>query len=289
MAMAKVASTKTTRPTMAPWYKAKAASDMAESEGPVVTREDFLARMPVRPSSDQVHKLASEQVDKLLAHLAPLIQKPAAPCAPPPGLGHIAPPPGLTLPTPPSTPVAHQPRLRAMTAPEPVVESQEPEAPKDFQVLLRNLPEVMCKAPMIRVMLEQASLDDECVSIETRPGGKALVAFSSLNFACQCMRHFNGRQWGKSEPVTALYVRKVDNTKTDSRPRAESLNVAAPAFVPGKCASLSANAAVFNPNLMMTNKMKNERDRFFSDASTAITTSGEASENSEPEAEELTA
>lgn len=240
---------------------------------------------------------------------------------------HILPPPGLELPVAaqeiPAVPVA-------LEAP-PGIESPEP--PKDFQVLFRNLPESVCNEPMMRVMLEQASLDEHIFSIETRPGGKALVSFSSLHAACLGMHHFHGRQWDStSDPVTALYVRKV---KTNTSAPAPAFNKAAPVFVPDarmsadapvfnpdsktendrdrSCSdvSLSADALVFNPEALVFNpdatvfnpdalvfnpdaavfnpgfmmdKMKDgPRDRFYSDASTAIP--GDASEDSDPEME----
>merc|ERR1719235_1120442 len=90
-------------------------------------------------------------------------------CALPPGFESIEPPPGLTAPAQEELAIAQDP-LDVQGVPEnaSVGDSEEPIAQQDFKVLLRNLPDSICIEPMIWVMLEQASLDTDVLSISTR-------------------------------------------------------------------------------------------------------------------------
>jgi len=96
--------------------------------------------------------------------------------------------------------------------------------PAQYKVLLQNLPELMLKECMLRVMLEQAGLNDVmAVTFTTR---KTLITLASYASACQCIAHFSGRQWGSSgKPVTATFVRAKVEAKTMSSDT--------PSFVPG--------------------------------------------------------
>jgi hypothetical protein len=169
-------------------------------------------------------------------------EKAAAFC-PPPGLEDFAPPPGLSLED------ARSEKSERPTEPLPdhVEMPEGSEAGRLFQVLLRNLPEPMCTEPMVRVMLDQASLEDSLVDVEFRKGCKILVSFSEYACVAKCIKHFSGRRWNGSEAVSAMYVRKMakDDEKSAEVKNASGFNADAKEFVPTK--DLSGDAPVFKP------------------------------------------
>lgn len=249
--------------------ESEAVVEESAAMGIVVTREQFLARMPARGAMDDMEHVVAKPLDQVSASYVL-----------PPGLEHIEPPPGLIMPTQEEPTIAQDPSA-AQFEPEGAPAEDPPETipAQDFKVLLRNLPDTICTEPMIWVMLNQASLDTDVLSISTRAGGKALITFSDFSSASQCMYYFHGWQWGMSDPVTALYVRTVATEKSNTH----AFNATAPAFVPS--GRMSADAPVFNPSSMTLDEMKMGRDRFNSSASTAVTTSDGVSEESEPDDE----
>jgi len=222
------------------------------------------------------------------------------------------PPPGLSLPSPSepesvmgckssistteSQPLAPQEPLPPPSGPELVMERESsknvaspaklcttespPVAPQEHKVLLSGLPAAMLSEPMLRVMLGQAQLEDGVIAMSTRPG-KALLTFSSLAWACQCIMHYNGLQWGSSGiPISAMLVRTV---KTGTTPvvNKNAMSANAPTFVP-----MSASAPVFVPLSATAPTFDGKRERVISDASTeAGPISDEASVGCESESE----
>jgi hypothetical protein len=146
-----------------------------------------------------------------------------------------------------------------------------PEPQDGWQVLLRDLPELIAREPMMRVILEQANLDNNVLGMDFRAGGKVLIKFSTFMSVQQCIRHFNGRPWGsKGNCVSALYVRTVkgannanagcETSAATARPKVpveKNMSADAPVFVPMFCGlaatvasskKLSASACAFVPS-----------------------------------------
>jgi hypothetical protein len=160
---------------------------------------------------------------------------------------------------------------------------QLPKQTDGYQVLVRDLPEMMATEPMMRVILEQANLDMDVLGMDFRAGGKVLIKFLTLESVKICVQHFNGRPWGnKGNCVSALYVRTVSRvaqsktaapqpaTQRQERATFQSfdlnLSAKAPVFIPNPASTLSAAANVFVPSCP---SKKEARSRFHSDASTS--------------------
>jgi len=172
--------------------------------------------------------------------------------APPSSSG---PPPGLEHPSLP----------QGAVAPAAQESAAAPAAFEKPQVLLRNLPDAMMNEAMLWTMLEQANLEDGVAELNMRPGGKVLISLCGVEWVGPCVRHFEGRRWGASEPVSALFVRTVSKSSptlsftkeptpaesTCSKPAAVSapkaMNIHAPAFVPPSSLCSPRTAAAFNP------------------------------------------
>jgi len=162
----------------------------------------------------------------------------------PPGL---APPPGLEDVVPLKSNVA-------MPSEEDKQEKEEPvemvkEEPKQYKVLLSNLPEAILKECMLRVVFEQAGLPD-IMDLKFRADGKALVTFATYASVPRCIMHFRGRQWDNSHmPVQAVYVQTVQRTVNhEQRLFAEKVSAATAPF------KFSVDAPVFVPTMSLIDK-----------------------------------
>jgi len=214
--------------------------------------------LPVPPCLPPPPGLQLPKPELLEAILKSLQETTRRALPPPPGLtsdmaANAAPPPGLEHPSLPQGAVA--PAAQESAAAPAVFEKP--------QVLLRNLPDAMMNEAMLWTMLEQANLEDGVAELNMRPGGKVLISLCGVEWVGPCVRHFEGRRWGASEPVSALFVRTVSKSiptmskeptpaeSTCSKPAAVSapkaMNIHAPAFVPPSSLCSPRTAAAFNP------------------------------------------
>jgi hypothetical protein len=121
--------------------------------------------------------------------------------------------------------------------------------PKQYKVLLSNLPEAILKECMLRVVFEQAGLPD-IVDLKFRADGKALVTFRTYASVPRCIMHFRGRQWDHTHlPVQAVYVQTVQRAVNhEQRPPAEKISAVATPF------KFSVNAPSFVPTMSLIDK-----------------------------------
>jgi len=246
----------------APWKRTSAPkvgrkwSDTVKSAtvSDVISKEDFLAACVLSRQIDP--SPWPQRYDLRSVHsnvVSPLVRP-----SPPPGLELVQREKTEDAPLLEKTPGVEAPTAEAET----------------FQALVQGLPEAMSNECMLRAMLDQARLQD-VMHLAFRPNGKALITFSTYASVCQCIKHFNGRQWGASKvPVTATYVKLMKKTQTpvvNEMPQQEApvkaLSADAAIFVPGFFAptTFSTNAPSFVPS---ADKMCEQRDRVYSDAST---------------------
>lgn len=245
-------------------------------EEPAIPRDVFLA--------GRVLCMASEEPPPVYC-LKAVSYVPSSPAtrSQPPGLAE---PPGLELPGTSEDGAENN----AETQPKQIrttLEQSDPE-PEQYKVLLQNLADAMMNESMLRVMLEEADVND-ILEIKCR-NGKVLLTFASYESVHKTITHCNGRLWSNSDvPVVALYVRTVKKTQPDTvvTPipiEAKALSADAPTFVPGSLQiptkPLSAEAAVFIPA-----DCKAIRDRCISTASTesGASVSSEKGSDSEPD------
>lgn len=248
--------------------KRKRADRYKKVEEPVIPRDIFLA--------GRVLCMASEESPPVYC-LKAISYVPSSPAtrSQPPGLAE---PPGLELPGT-SEDEAEE---NAETQPEQnrtMLEQPDPE-PEQYKALLQNLADAMLNESMLRVMLEEADVND-ILEIKCR-NGKVLLTFASYESVHKTITHCNGRLWSNSDvPVVALYVRTVEKTQPDKvvtpiPTEAKALSADAPTFVPGSLQiptkPLSAEAPVFVPA-----DCKASRDRCISTASTESGASDEVS------------
>jgi len=205
-----------------------AATAIVDASEIVVTRAQFLEHHPTLAAT------CERPLPEALA--SPLT---AVTFAPPPGLA--PPPPALALPPPAED-----------EKPASGGDGSKPESDV-FKVLLRGFPEAMAREPMLSAILMHAELHHAVLGKSVRPGGKVLVTLSSMASALQCIRHFHGRQWNDSEPITALLVRTVKSGEVAAQQRRcsdKALSAEAAVFVPGL--DISAATNVLEPTTTMT-------------------------------------
>jgi hypothetical protein len=221
----------------------------------------------------------------------------------------VPPPPGLSLPPPIPTPPPMDDLACEMAVEKPAADDTdaskvepltiEPCKPpqQGYQVLLRDLSEMIAQEVTMRAILEQANLLEDVIRMDFRPGGKILMEFQTFASVPLCITHFHGRPWGKkSACISALYV-TVKRASAASQTTAQrqalgaetkalSWNTGAPAFVPKSSTALSAAANVFVPS-SLPEKTDAVRGRVRSDASTvAGPVSDAASESFDSESNE---
>jgi hypothetical protein len=151
--------------------------------------------------------------------------------------------------------------------------------PQGFQVLVRNMPEAVMSDTAVFALLLEGYFAPSLTGVCTRPGGKILLAFSSMSEAVRCVGFFHGQYiCGAETPVTALFVRTVTKAD-DGTVRARGMSADAQAFVPSTSLSADATAAA-QP---VADDKTAERDRCFSQASTCQLSENAASEDSSSE------
>lgn len=168
-----------------------------------------------------------------------------APPAPPPGLaappglehlqGYCSSPPGLVQQAAADVPKAQAAKVQA----------------EAYQVKITGLSDLMMNEAMIETMLEQAGLEEGIKKVSTK-GSHVLLSFSSLKWVSPCVRHFNGRPWGKNGvPVSAVDVSVLEPKKQEELVlKANVVSSLEPLFVTSsfsKMSAFSANAPVFVP------------------------------------------
>jgi len=227
--------------------------ESTEDQPIVVTLHEFLAgRIVSMQKKDYMVPGVYSLTTKSISSLPEEAEEESAPeesapqiLACPPGL---APPPGLedVVPLPPNS--------IAMPLEEDKQEKEEPvapvkEEPKQYKVLLSNLPEAILKECMLRVVFEQAGLPD-IMDLKFRADGKALVTFATYASVPRCIMHFRGRQWDNSHmPVQAVYVQTVQRTVNhEQRLFAEKVSAATTPF------KFSVDAPVFVPTMSLIDK-----------------------------------
>lgn len=160
---------------------------------------------------------------------------------PPPGLEDVVP---LTNNALPDITPSHEDKQEMEDNVQPVTEE-----PKQYKVLLSNLPEAILKECMLRVVFEQAGLAD-ILDLKFRADGKALVSFATYSSVPRCIMHFRGRQWDNSHlPVQAVYVETVQRTvNNEQRLFAKKMSAATTPF------KFSVDAPVFVPTMSLIDK-----------------------------------
>lgn len=256
-----------------------AADEKAEAAAPdgVISREELLSGRMVSKRHP-------------LAHLPGTYCLRAEAIAPSPPAARPAPPPGLELPdseavtkgvvtaeleADPTPEKAKKQFVADKTAPDVketikqlVVDPPAPEV-SEYKVLLQNMPDAMLKECMLRAMLEQGNLKD-VKNLVFRANGKVLITFASYDSVPKCVKHFHGRNWGGSVPVSATYV-FVAPPKEERQALAASK---APPMVAVKATPLNVNAAVFVP----LSKKSDSYNMFHRQISDTSTDAGPASE-----------
>jgi hypothetical protein len=121
----------------------------------------------------------------------------------------VPPPPGLSLPPPIPTPPPMDDLACEMAVEKPAADDTdaskvepltiEPCKPpqQGYQVLLRDLSEMIAQEVTMRAILEQANLLEDVIRMDFRPGGKILMEFQTFASVPLCITHFHGRPWGK--------------------------------------------------------------------------------------------
>jgi hypothetical protein len=193
--------------------------------------------------------LTSESILSLKLDEPALMRLPMPSFAPP------APPPGLEAP--PGLEHLHG----CCSSPPGLVQQAAADVPKAqaakaqgeaYQVKITGLSDLMMNEAMIETMLEQAGLEEGIKKVSTK-GSHVLLSFSSLKWVSPCVRHFNGRPWGKNGvPVIAVDVSVLEPKKQEEFVlKAKVVSSLEPVFITpssfSKMSAFSANAPVFVP------------------------------------------
>eukprot|EP00928_Gymnodinium_smaydae_P052308 TRINITY_DN36116_c0_g1_i1.p1 TRINITY_DN36116_c0_g1~~TRINITY_DN36116_c0_g1_i1.p1 ORF type:complete len:303 (-),score=58.23 TRINITY_DN36116_c0_g1_i1:214-1035(-) len=85
-------------------------------------------------------------------------------------------------------------------------------------VCLENLPESMLSVSMLSAMLEQAGLDGDLEGYNNPGDGQVILHFKSSKASLACVKHFQGRRWGRGSSVLVrAKIMEVDTAELENQ------------------------------------------------------------------------